>query len=103
MTTYYEIPISITDSNFTQITDLDGTEYELTFTWNQREDKWYLKIALDGTTLASGMKIVHLYDMLTNLTDPRLPQGGLYFIDTRVEFGDPGLRDLDTGYFLFVK
>ncbi len=61
-----------------QVTTLDGTDYQLSFRYNQREACYYLQIALvDQTVLCQGIKLVSNYRLLQAYADDRLPPGEL--------------------------
>lgn len=71
-----------TSLDYEQITQLDGVEYLLRFLWSDRESCWYLDISdQDANPLASHIKIVVDWSLLTRRTDPRLPQGVLIASD----------------------
>lgn len=80
---------------YTQVTDLEGTDYLLTFRWNQREDAYYLTIALsDETPLVNGIKIVCSVDLLSRFADVRLPKGVLMAVPLGVDDSIPRLGEL---------
>lgn len=55
---------------------LEGSEYQLRFYWLQRSRSWYMDILeVDGTELATGMRLTVLWPMTIRKRDPRLPPG----------------------------
>lgn len=83
------------DPLFEQITTLDGTDYLLTFAYNERDGFWYLDVAdQDGDPIALALKCVVDWNMLRRCTDPRKPAGILAFDDITSAGIDPGFDDL---------
>lgn len=81
--------------HYVQRTALDGVEYELRFDWNQREQRWYLRIAdADGDVIAGDIKIVSGWPLLRRRRDDRLPPGALMAVDQTGNGEDPGLTEL---------
>lgn len=80
---------------------LDGTDYELTWTWNPLAEGWFLDVAqADGTRLLAGVRLVvgtHLLNAHLH-TIPELPQGTLTVLTTTV-----GGDDADPGQFDFAE
>lgn len=87
-----------TDSDtpfYTQRTDLDGVEYLLTFTYNQRENCWYLSIAdIDEFDLVNGIKIVPSINLLRQKPSRFLPPGTLLAISQTSDDSPPGFGEL---------
>lgn len=100
------IPTDTTRPFFTQVTTLDGTDFQLQFRYNHRENCYYLNIALpDQTVLAQGIKIVSNYRLLQAYADDRMPPGELLALaqgqnDSPAQFGQlgPGQR-VELTYF----
>jgi hypothetical protein len=83
------------DPLYTQTTALDGTPYAMRFTFNQRAASWYLDLAtLDGEPVASGVKLVCLWDLLQRCASPLRPPGKLYVLSATTDTSTPGLVDL---------
>lgn len=95
------IPTSTTESQYSQTTTLEGRDYELTFSWFERGDRWYLDIASDGVTLLAGLKIVADWPLLRLRTSELLPPGELIALDMTGNGRDPNLRDLGERVKLF--
>ena len=95
----FQIPYPDTTNEDMQVL-LDGVSYSLTWLWNGRDDHWYLSISLqDGTTVASGMRVVVGWDLLQSVSSLDAPPGELYFFDMSTDDGsntgeDPRLDDL---------
>lgn len=65
-----------TDAFYSEVVNLDGTNYKLTFTYNQRENCYYLSMATpEGEDILNGIKLVANVDLLSRWADPRLPPG----------------------------
>lgn len=93
------ITLPTTDDPFyKQVTALDGVDYTLTFTYNQREDVFYLTIGdATGADIVRGLKLVCLWPLLLGQTDPRLPKGILMVVSNTTDDSPPGLADLVSG------
>lgn len=86
------------DPYTSQTTGLDGVPYVLTFAYGQRSDTWTLSIAMvDGTPIASGLKLVCLWDLLAQTVDPNRPPGMLFVLSSTTDLSPPGLEDLAPG------
>ena len=96
------IPTSITLSEYTQATSLDGRSYVFRFLHNPRLDRWSFDLLdQDEDPIATGRRVVCEYDLLQGVADERKPQGVIMARDlTAPDFSpkilsqDPGLRDL---------
>ena len=95
------IPTSTTESQYSQTTTLEGRDYDLSFTWIEREDRWYLDIASGGETLLAGLKLVADWPLLRLQASELLPPGELVALDMTGEGRDPGLRELGERVKLF--
>jgi hypothetical protein len=84
---------------YTQRTRLDGREYLLRFSWNEREERWYLAIADEAeVVLVLGIKLVANWPLTRFYKfDPRLPPGELMVSDLTGTGTPPGLDDLGVG------
>lgn len=73
------IPTQPDDPNYSISTNLDGTDYALTFRYSGRENCFYLDLYLtDGTLLCGGRKVVCSIPIWNQFNyDPRIPQGAL--------------------------
>lgn len=89
------IPTSQEESNYKQITGLDGRDYELELRWNQRAGRWYLKISTAADGVIQGpTKIVADWPLVYPGKSLPLPPGALLAVDTTGEGRDPGLTEL---------
>lgn len=86
-------------SHYSQRMTLDGRVFTLRFTWNQREEAWYL--ALDDEAdveIISGLKIVLDVPLLDFYKyDPRLPDGEFVVLDMKGDGRGPGFDDFGIG------
>lgn len=82
--------------HWTQRTQLDGTEYLLTFDWNQRAGHWSLSIAdIDGEALHTGIVLVTGMALLNHNAGVGSNLREFIVIDN---FADTGLGTLDPGF-----
>lgn len=94
------LTIPTTNDPFQRMTvRLDGRDYVLTLTFNQREDRWYLSIADDeSAALLSGLKLQANWPLLwRHRYDTRLPPGEIMAAVTAVDRSPPTLNDLGEG------
>lgn len=84
------------DPYYTQKVQLDGTDYILHFSYNQRTDRWSLAIHDESDTpLQQGLKLIANWPLLRHYHfKPELPSGELIVIDTTGKGSPPGLNDL---------
>lgn len=73
------IPTSTTDANYTIQCNLDGSQYQLTFRYSEREVCFYLDLyTLSGTLLVGGRKVVPNRSLWSPFRYNRqVPQGAL--------------------------
>lgn len=94
------IPTDLTRYFWSQITTLDGVDFELDFRYNKREECYYLQILLpDQTVVAQGIKLVSNYMLLQAYASSIAPIGELFCAtfgndDSPAELGElgPGQR-----------
>jgi hypothetical protein len=100
----FEVPISATASQFTQVTSLDGIPYVLDFSWSDRVEAWYLDLYLqtddESTPIALGRKLVLDYPLLAFATVVEGCPPGRLVVYASVG-GDPKLDDLGTRVKLY--
>jgi hypothetical protein len=78
-------------ATYVQRTALDGRDYLLTVTLNQREGKWYVDLAdQNGDPILYGIKLVVGWPLLRTVTDERRPPGELFVVQLGSD--DPGFR-----------
>lgn len=95
------VPTRENSATYRQRTALDGRDYILTFTFNQREWRWYLDIEdQNALPILSGYKLCANENILQCVTDLRRPPGVLVAMDMRstgltpTEPRDPGYEEL---------
>jgi hypothetical protein len=100
-----EIVIPEQSAFFTQRVELDGVDYLLEFSYNQRTDCFYLTIKDErGEHILGPRKIVSNYPMLRwHRYDARLPPGELWAIATNGTPTVPGMGVLgkDVGFYYY--
>ena len=68
--------------DFTETIILDGVPYRLRFKWNHRGEFWTMRVSEnDGTIIASGIRVVLNYEMISSYADLELPPGKLFVTD----------------------
>lgn len=89
------IPVRSGIAYQSQKTRLDGRDYILRFSFNEREARWYLAIFdEEETPLLAGIKLVSNWKLLRfHHHDPRVPPGELMAIDLTGDNSPPGLDD----------
>ena len=96
-----QIPLD-TYSDFTQQTDLDGVTYSFRFRWSTRGQCWHLDLStLDGTPIATSVRLVSGFPLLRRVVDPVAPPGELYMIDMTGRDEDPTQAEFGTRFCLF--
>ena len=77
------------------VTTLDGTSYQLDFTFNDRMSKWFLSISdSQGNVIVDPVPIVATWPLFDRFKDARLPPGTLFAFDSSGQNMDPGRFDL---------
>lgn len=93
------IPTVPGEPYYRQKTNLEGREYVLVFSFNERIARWYLSI-LDETEepLLQGLKLVANWPLLRHYRyDTRLPPGELVVLTTDGSTEPPSLDELGPG------
>lgn len=94
------IPIQNGAPNFSQTTTIDGTDYLLSFWYNQREARYYFSVGLpDGTKIASGAPLVCQWPLFSDVRglDPNMPTGVFYVYAATTPEIPPGLGEMGPG------
>lgn len=87
---------------YRQVTPLDGLDFVLLLSFNERDGNWYLSIQdSQGEPIqgATGQKLVKEWDPLRLCVDPRRPPGTFLVASDLPD--DPGLFELGNGASLF--
>lgn len=83
------VPASTELLDYEQTTTLDGRDYRVQVTYNQRADRWYLSLSdQDGAPIAMGLKIVAEVSLLRRISDARRPPGYLMCRDLQANEPD---------------
>jgi hypothetical protein len=89
---------------YTERVELDGVVFELTFSWNTREEVWMISVAdADGVALASGVKIVVDWELFRSVSNADMPEGIMMALDTSGAGLDPGLTELGERVILLYQ
>lgn len=77
---------------FDLVVDLDGSDYQLIFRYNERENFWYIDV-LDaaGNPIRNGLKCVINWPLLRRCVLESRPPGSLMVLDARTEPAETGL------------
>lgn len=93
-----EIPCRSDAEHFDLQVRLDGINLTLEFRWNARNAAWYCDVLTgDGEMIAAGRKVVVEWPLFLRGyrdTDPLLPRGELFAVDTSGAGQRPGRYDL---------
>lgn len=98
------LPVPAEDRPFSNLkVTLDGVDYILRLEWQDRSG-WYLGIrTADDETIVSLRRLVVNHNMLHSQSDPALPRGGIYLVDTSGLEREAGYRDIgDTHQFVYL-
>ena len=91
------IPISQNESNITQLSTLDGSDYIFRFLWNERDAHWYMTIRDSASVdIITGIKVVCDIPLAVHEASDDMFPGSLWAVDTTGNGVDPGLRDFGT-------
>jgi len=93
------IPTTPGEPYFRQKTNLEGRNFVLVFSYNERIERWYLSIFDDEETpLLQGLKLVANWPLLRHYRhDIRLPPGELMAITQDGSTAPPTLNELGEG------
>lgn len=83
---------------YTQITALEGVKYQFIFSYNSKDEHWYLNLrtaAGEEITGCEGMKLVQGGWPIRRVYDQNRPPGELLVLSETQE--EPGLYDLGNG------
>jgi hypothetical protein len=83
------------DPFYTQTTTLDAVPYLLAFSYNQRENTWWLLLStVDGSPIYGSVKLVCNWPLFAQCVDTRTPPGQFFVISTTGDLSPPTLADL---------
>ena len=76
---------------------LDGADFNFTFTWNTRSERWHFDLAdSSNSPIVSGAPVLCGWLILGRFRDTRLPTGDFIFVNVDGTLTDPGRYDLGT-------
>lgn len=91
------LDVAASSPSFVQTVTLDGTAYELQFTWNVRGG-WFMAMRAGSQTLFAPRRVVADRDLLASVRDNELcPPGMLVAMDTSGDQRPPGYADFRGG------
>ena len=83
------------DPFYDLIVTLEGTDYKMTWNYDQREDCYYLSLATpDGTDLVNGIKVISSWPLLHKWAWDGLPPGELIVVPMTQNDSPPGLGQI---------
>ncbi len=83
------VPVNKQTDAYSQSIELDGQVFDLSFHFNKREDKWYLRISRNDAIIIDSLKLVHSTDLLSQYRAYNVPKGVLSVVDSSGLFQDP--------------
>jgi len=89
----FNIPVNKQTDAYSQSVNLDGQVFELSFHYNKRENKWYLKLSRNSVIIIDSLKLVHGTDLLAQYRAYDVPKGILSIVDSSGLFQDPSLLE----------
>jgi len=94
-----EIPTSTDTAYRSQKCRLDGRDFVLRFSYNEREDRYYVDILdEEETPILRGLKLVSNWRLLRHYHhDPRVPPGELMATDLTGDNSPPSFGELGIG------
>lgn len=99
---YIDTSTSATESEWDQISEIDGREYVLRIYWNARAQGWYLDASdQDGVPILYGLRLIVGVKLGRQLVgDSRIWPGTMACVATTQDDSDPGQFDLGTRVLL---
>jgi hypothetical protein len=92
-----QISTSQTIPYYSEIVELDGENFILTFKWNVREEAWYFSIYQeDETPVLVGVKLVTGWNPIRRLSGSDRPLGIFFTYDTTETDTEPSFSTLGT-------
>ena len=89
---------------YNYIVQLDGVQFQLTFTYNDRMSKWFLAIAdASGNPLVAEVPVQVNYPMFDRYKVAGLPAGTLFAFDTANTNTDPTRYELGDRVRLYYQ
>ncbi len=88
-------------AEYTQITTLEGVKFEFTFSYNSKDEHWYLNLRTEAGDViqgCEGLKLVQGAWPIRRVYDQNRPPGELLVLSESLE--EPGLFDLGDGTVL---
>ena len=83
-------------------TTLDGRDYELAWSWNQRSSRWWLRLSSSEGHIAY-IPAVTGFPLLKSVSGTARPPGELLVLDPTGEAREPGLRNFADFAFVYVE
>jgi len=80
--------------SFTEEITFDDTPYIVRFDYNARGKDWYISfLNRDNEIIASGIKLLLHYELISSYPDIGLPKGELWVFDSTNNLSNPGRND----------
>lgn len=91
-----DIPIVQGGKPFRETLELDGEEFIFDFSWNQRDQAWYLYIFKNGIAMGPHLRLIAGYNLLDALLSLDKPSGFLYLYDVDLNTSVGNEADIDS-------
>lgn len=76
-----QIPFTKGLDSFTEIVDIEEQSYVIGFSWNNREEAWYMSLfTLENIEIVTGIKLVLGMELLKRTGRPGIPPGEVYCV-----------------------
>lgn len=79
---------------YTETLTLDGFLYVFGFTWNTRDQAWFMSISRDNVPLLYNIKVVNNFELIDRFTNVSLPPGLILTVDIENINRNPGRDEL---------
>lgn len=101
---YLECPTRNDLPAFSYTIPLDGTTFTLSYTFNDRMNKWFLELGDQfGVTIVSAVPIVSSWPLFDRFKGLAIPKGTLFAFDSSGQDLDPARFDLGARVRIFYK
>ncbi len=90
-----ELPLRSDLERFDFVVTLDGVAYKFLFSWNSRQEGWFMSLSLeDDTPIWTGIRVVVNWPLGGRTRSSLRPPGHFVAFDAAETKTDPGLNDL---------
>lgn len=98
---FEQLPIDSEDKNYFVGCELSGVLYRFRVLWNERGQFWTIGIFdSSDNPIVQGVKIVSDYPLFARFSNPLLPPGQIYCINTSDDKTEPNDSNLGTQFLI---